>query len=104
QVSLKGVGKLKFVPEPLVLRVQAETRRDSNVDLHGFLFHESSGRSCEVDQGRVIAGAPTWFLCPETAELFRVPDTPPWVLESIGTQPRIVMDARVDADEMDSLS
>lgn len=104
QVSLKGVGKLKFVPEPLVLRVQAETRRDSNVDLHAFLYHEASGRILEVDQGRVIAGAPTWFLYPETTELFRVPDSPPWVLESIARQPRIIMDARVNADEMDSLS
>src|SRR5690606_36973070 len=104
QVSLKGVGKLKFVPEPLLLRVQAETRNDSNVDLHAFLFHEDSGRAIEVDQGRVIAAAPTWFLLPATAELFRVPETPPWVLDAIAKQPRIVMDARVDAEQMDSLS
>src|SRR5690606_11122131 len=82
----------------------AETRNDSNVDLHAFLFHEVSGRAIEVDQGRVIAGAPTWFLLPDTAELFRVPETPPWVLDAIAKQPRIVMDARVDAEQMDSLS
>lgn len=33
-----------------------------------------------------------------------MPDTPPWVLESIAKQPRIVMDARVGAEQMDSLS
>jgi superfamily II DNA or RNA helicase len=104
QVSLKGVGKLRFVPEPLTLRVQAENRKDGNVDLHGSLEHHESGRSFEVDQGRVIAGSPTWFLYPETAEIFRVPDTPPWVLEAIAKQPRIVMDSRIGADQMDSLS
>ncbi|MGB1016564.1 MAG: DEAD/DEAH box helicase, partial [Nannocystaceae bacterium] len=30
--------------------------------------------------------------------------TPPWVLESIAKQPRIVMDSRVGAEQMDSLS
>jgi len=104
QVSLKGVGKLKFQSSPVVLRVQAEARQDANVDLHGFLYHEATGRQLEVDKGRIIAGAPTWFLYPETAELFLVPDTPPWVLEALSKQPRIVMDARVDAEEMDALS
>ncbi len=104
QVSLKGVGKLRFVPEPLVLRVRAENRKDGNVDLHGFLEHPPTRRTFEVDQGRVIAGAPTWFLYPETTEIFRVPDTPPWVLEAIAKQPRIVMDARVGAEQMDALS
>jgi superfamily II DNA or RNA helicase len=104
QVSLKGVGKLRFVPEPLLLRVRAEARRDANVDLHAFLEHVESARTFEVADGRVIAGAPTWFIAPETAELFCVPDTPPWVLESIGRQSRIVMDSRVGADAMDMLS
>ena len=105
QISIKGIGKLVFVPEPLVLRVQAESRqKDARVELHGFLEHEESDRAFEIDAGRVIVGAPTWFLWPETAEIFRVPDTPPWVLESIAKQPRIVMDARVGAEQMDQLS
>jgi superfamily II DNA or RNA helicase len=105
QIAIKGIGKLVFVPEPLLLRVQAESReRDARVVLHAFLEHPPSGRAFEVDEGRVIVGAPTWFLWPETAELFAVPDTPPWVLESIGKQPRIVMDARVGAEQMDALS
>ncbi len=104
-VSLKGVGKLQFVGEPLVLRIRAEPRAsDSSVELHAFLEHRSSGRTLEVNCGRVIAGAPTWFLLPETAEVFQVPDTPPWVLEAIGKQARIVMDARVSAQQMDALS
>ncbi|MBA3549325.1 MAG: DEAD/DEAH box helicase [Nannocystis sp.] len=104
-VSLKGVGKLQFVGEPLVLRIRAEPRAgDSSVELHAFLEHRSSGRTLEVNSGRVIAGAPTWFLLPETAEVFQVPDTPPWVLEAIGKQARIVMDARVSAQQMDALS
>jgi len=104
-VSLKGVGKLRFVSEPLVLRVLAEPRAsDGNVELHGFLHHVASDRQFEVSSGRVIAGAPTWFLAPETAEVFTVPDTPAWVLEAIGKQPRIVMDTRVGPEQMDSLS
>ena len=86
-VGLKGVGKLRFVAEPAVLRVRAETRKDGHVELHGFLEHEPSDRVFEIDQGRVIVGAPTWFLVPESAELFLVPDTPPWVLESIAKDP-----------------
>src|SRR5690606_4754176 len=58
----------------------------------------------EVPAGRIIGGAPTWFLVLETAEVFLVPDTPPWVLEAVAKQPRIVMDARVSAQAMDSLS
>ncbi len=104
QVSLKGVGKLRFSAEPLVLRVRAEPRQDGNIDLHAFLEHAQSGRAFEVDSGRVIAGAPTWFLHPESCEVFLVTDTPPWVLAAIGRQPRIVMDARVDAGAMDALS
>ncbi|HET6584540.1 MAG TPA: DEAD/DEAH box helicase [Nannocystaceae bacterium] len=104
QVSLKGVGKLRFAAEPVVLRVRAEPREDNNIDLHAFLEHEASARTFEVDKGRVISGSPTWFLSPETSEVFMVADTPPWVLEAIAKQPRIVMDARVDANEMDSLS
>jgi len=104
-VSLKGVGKLQFVGEPLVLRIRAEPRPGvSSVILHAFLEHRSSGRTLEVNSGRVIAGAPTWFLLPETAEVFLVPDTPPWVLEAVGKQATIVMDARVSAQQMDALS
>lgn len=104
-VSLKGVGKLQFNAEPLVLRVRAEPRpSDGSVILHGFLEQRSTGRAVEVTSGRVIVGAPTWFLLPETAEVFLVPDTPPWVLESIAKQPRIIMDARVSAAAMDALS
>ena len=104
-VSLKGVGKLQFVGEPLVLRIRAEPRAsDSSVELHAFLEHRSSGRTLEVNSGRVIAGAPTWFLLPETAEVFQIPETPPWVLEAVSKQPRIVMDARVSAQQMDALS
>ena len=103
-VSIKGVGKLRFVPEPLVLRVRAEARQDANVELHAFLEHTASDRIFEVDAGRIIAGAPTWFLVPESSEIFLVPDSPPWVLESIAKQPRIVMDSRVGAEQMDSLS
>jgi len=104
-VSLKGVGKLQFAGEPLVLRIRAEPRAsDASVELHAFLEHRSSGRALEVNSGRVIVGAPTWFLLPETAEVFLVPDTPPWVLEAVGKQPRIVMDARVSAQQMDALS
>ncbi|NJK31256.1 MAG: DEAD/DEAH box helicase [Deltaproteobacteria bacterium] len=33
-----------------------------------------------------------------------VPDTPPWVLEAIAKQPRLVMDASVAAEDMDRLS
>lgn len=104
QISLKGVGKLNFVDEPVVLRVQAEARRDANVDLHAFLEHEASGRTFEVEEGRVIGGAPTWFIHTESCEIFQVKDTPPWVLSSIRSQSRIVMDSKVDADQMDSLS
>lgn len=104
-ISLKGVGKLQFSPEPLVLRVRAEPRPgDGCVVLHAFLEQRGSGRSVEVPSGRIIVGAPTWFLLPETAEVFLVPDTPPWVLEAVAKQPRIVMDARVSAQAMDALS
>ena len=104
-ISLKGVGKLQFAAEPVLLRIRAEPRAsDASVVLHAFLEHRSSGRQIEVNSGRVIIGAPTWFLLPETAEVFLVPDTPPWVLEAVGKQPRIVMDARVSAQQMDSLS
>lgn len=104
QVSLKGVGKLKFVPDAAVLRVQAETRKDGRIDLHAFLEHESSRRVFEIDQGRLVGGAPTWYIWPETSEAFMVLDTPPWVLQAIAKQPRILMDSRVDADQMDALS
>ena len=104
-VSLKGVGKLQYTSEPLVLRVQAEPRKgDAGVDLHAFLEEPSSGRRFEVDKGRIIAGAPTWFLDPSSGELFLIPDTPPWVLESIAKQPRIIMDSRVGPEQMDALS
>ena len=103
QVSLKGVGKLRFVPGALTLRVRAEPRNDGNIDLHAFLEHVDTARSFEVDKGRVIGGAPTWFLVPETCELFMVLDTPPWVLDAISKSPRIVMDASVDADAMDAI-
>src|SRR5690606_31039473 len=89
----------------LVLRIQAEARQgDAGVELHAFLEHPESERSFEVDEGRLIIGAPTWFLAPESSELFLVPDTPPWVLESVARQPRIVMDSRVGAEQMDELS
>lgn len=104
QVSLKGVGKLRAVAEPLVLRVRAEPRKDGNIELHAFLEHTSTARTFEIDKGRVIAGAPTWYLVTETCELFLVLDTPPWVLQAMAKQPRIVMDARVDAESMDALS
>ncbi|MCA9709556.1 MAG: hypothetical protein KDK70_27205, partial [Myxococcales bacterium] len=104
QVSLKGVGKLKFSSEPLVMRVQAETRKDAAVELHAFLEHPPTGRIFEVDQGRVVAGAPTWYIAPETCEVFPVFDTPPWVLAAVANQPRIVMDSRMGAQQMDSLS
>ncbi|MCA9714883.1 MAG: DEAD/DEAH box helicase [Myxococcales bacterium] len=104
-VSLKGTGKLTFQAEPLVLRVRAEPRAaDAGVDLHAFLEQPSSDRVFEVDQGRVIVGSPTWFMVPETGEMFTIPETPPWVLEAIAKQPRIVMDSRVGPDQMDSLS
>jgi len=104
QVSLKNVGKLKFVAEPLVLRVRAETRKDAAVELHGFLEHVGTARSFELEQGKIIRGAPTWFIVAETSEIFPILDTPPWVLEAVAAQPRIVMDARMGADQMDSLS
>ncbi|EDM78816.1 SNF2/helicase domain protein [Plesiocystis pacifica SIR-1] len=104
-VSLKGVGKLNFVAEPLVLRVQAESRpKDHRVELHAFLEHPATERSFEVDQGRIITGAPTWFLWPETAELFLVPGTPPWTLSAVAERPTIVMDSSVAAEDMDQLS
>jgi superfamily II DNA or RNA helicase len=104
-VSIKGVGKLIFVPEPLVLRVEATTRgADHRVELKAFLQHERSDRNFDVDKGRVIAGAPTWFLWPETSEIFLVPDTPPWTLEAVAKRPLIVMDASVAAEEMDKIS
>ncbi len=103
-VSMKGVGKLKFPKDPLVLRIQAKTRqKDARVELHAFLEHPASERTFEVSEGRIIAGAPTWYLCTATAEMFQVPDTPPWVLESIASQAKIVMDSRVDAERMDEL-
>jgi len=104
QVSLKGVGKLRFVTDPVVLRVQAETRKDGRIDLHGFLEHEATRRIFEVDAGKLVPGAPTWFIWPETCEVFMVLDTPPWVLQSIAKQPKILMDSRVGADQMDSLT
>lgn len=104
-ISIKGIGKLQFVSEPLVLRVTSTARaKDAKVELAAYLEHEESGRTFEVDAGRIIAGAPTWFLWPETAEIFLVPDTPPWVLGSIAKQPRIVMDGSVGAEQMDQLS
>ena len=104
QVSFKGVGKLKFSSEPLVMRVQAETRKDGSVELHGFLEHVESGRTFETDQGRIVLGAPTWYIVTKTSEIFPILDTPPWVLEAVSKQPRIVMDSRMGADQMDSLS
>jgi len=104
-VGLKGVGKLQFGPEPLILRIRAEARTaDASVELHAFLEQRSNGRTIEVPSGRVIVGAPTWFLLLDTAEIFQVPDTPPWVLEAVARQPRIVMDSRVSAQQMDALS
>ncbi|MEZ4450783.1 MAG: DEAD/DEAH box helicase [Nannocystaceae bacterium] len=104
-VSLKGVGRLTFANEPLALRVQAEPRSgEATIDLHAFLEEPSTLRRFEVDQGRIIGGAPTWFLVPETAELFLVPDTPPWVLNAVARQPKILMDSRVSAEQMDLLS
>ena len=104
-VSLKGVGRVTFSAEPLALRVRAEPRPDSGaIDLHAFLEQPQSGRAFEVAAGRVIAGAPTWFLVPETPELFLIPDTPPWVLEQVARQSKIVMDARLSAEQMDQLS
>ncbi len=104
-VGLKGIGKLQFGPEPLILRIRAEARTaDASVELHAFLEQRSNGRTIEVTSGRVIVGAPTWFLLPDTAEVFQVPDTPPWVLEAVARQPRIVMDSRVSAQQMDALS
>ena len=104
-VSLKGVGKLQFAGEPLALRVRAEPRpSDASVVLHAFLEQRSNGRALELPSGRIIVGAPTWFLLPDTAEVFLVPDTPPWVLEAVAKQPKITMDARVSAQAMDALS
>jgi superfamily II DNA or RNA helicase len=104
-VSIKGVGKLIFVPDPLVLRVQADSNpKDHRVELRAFLQHQSSERDFDIDKGRIIVGAPTWFLWPETAEIFSVPDTPPWTLEAIAKRPSIVMDASVAAEDMDELS
>jgi len=104
-VSIKGVGKLQFVAEPLTLRVEAESHdTDHRVELRAFLQHKPSERTFEVDQGRVIVGAPTWFLWPETAEIFLVPDTPPWTLEAVAKRPRIVMDASVAAEQMNDIS
>jgi superfamily II DNA or RNA helicase len=104
-VSIKGMGKIRFITEPLVLRIQAESRRkDAKVELHAFLEHPDTDRTLEVDEGRVIVGSPTWFLNPKTAELFTVAETPPWVLTSVAKQPRLVMDSRIDADQMDEIS
>jgi superfamily II DNA or RNA helicase len=104
QVSLKGVGKLRFSETPLTLRVKAESRADGAVELHAFFEHLETGRTFEIDEGRLIAGSPTWFINPESSECFLVLDTPPWVLQSIVRQPRIVMDSRVGAAQMDALS
>ena len=104
-VSIKGIGKLQFVPEPLVLRVEATTSNTTHrVELRAFLQHKRSERNFEVEKGRVIAGAPTWFLWPESAEIFLVPDTPPWTLDAVAKRPVIVMDASVAAEEMDKIS
>ena len=104
QVGLKGVGKLLFAPHPLVLRIQADAREDGKVELHAFLEEQGEGRTFEVPDGRVISGAPTWYIHQTTAETFMVPDTPPWVLRAVAEQPKIVMDARIDAGQMDALS
>ncbi|PRQ04461.1 DEAD/DEAH box helicase [Enhygromyxa salina] len=104
-VAIKGVGRLQFVSEPLILRVEAQSHnKDHRVELRALLQHKASERTFEVDKGRVIAGAPTWFLWPETAEIFLVPDTPPWTLAAIAERPVIVMDASVAAEDMDELS
>ena len=104
-VSIKGVGRITFVPEPLTLRVEAESRdAEHRVELRAFLQHKLSERTFEVDKGRVIPGAPTWFLWPETAEIFLVPDTPPWTLEAVAKRPLIVMDASVAAEQMNEMS
>ncbi|NJK31255.1 MAG: hypothetical protein HC927_01925 [Deltaproteobacteria bacterium] len=64
-VSIKGVGKLQFASEPLVLRVRAETReKDARVELRGFLQHPPSERVFEVDQGRVIVARRLGFCGP----------------------------------------
>lgn len=104
-VSLKGAGRLTFPKQPLVLRVQAESReRDQKVELHAFLEHVESGRRFELDDGELIGGAPSFFVVASSGEAFLVLDTPPWVLDAVAKQPRILMDARIDAEHMDQLS
>ncbi|MGB1699436.1 MAG: SWIM zinc finger family protein, partial [Nannocystaceae bacterium] len=102
-ISLKGAGRLRFSNDPLVLRVEADADGHA-VELHAFLEDTATHRSFEVDGGIVIPGAPTWFLWPESGEAFMVHDTPPWVLEAVAEKPRLVMDTRVDADDMDKLT
>ncbi len=102
-ISLKGAGRLRFSNNPLVLRVEAEADGHA-VELHAFLEDTEAHRSFEVDSGIVIPGAPTWFLWPESGEAFMVHDTPPWVLSAVAKKPRILMDTRVDADDMDKLT
>jgi superfamily II DNA or RNA helicase len=104
-ISLKGVGKLSFQQHPLRLRVRAETReKDNRVELHAFLEESVGDRSYDVKDGRVIVGSPTWFLLPTTGVIYPIHDTPPWVLESIAETSRILMDSRLTAEQMDSLS
>ena len=102
-ISLKGAGRLRFSNSPLVLRVEASTQ-DHTVDLHAFLEHTETQRTFEVSEGLVLAGAPTWFLWPETGEAFMVHDTPPWVLTAVAEKAHITMDTRVDAEDMDRLT
>lgn len=102
-MSIKGIGKLKFCPRQLVLRVRAENR-DNRVELHAFLEDIENERAFEVGDGTLIIGSPTWFLDHENAEIFQLDHTPPWVLRAVAETPRILMDARVGAEQMDALS
>ncbi|RMG96731.1 MAG: helicase [Deltaproteobacteria bacterium] len=103
QVGWKGVGRLRFSPTPLTLRIEAEPRDDGAVELHA-LLEGAEGRRFEVGDGEIIAGAPTWYVHKETAEAFMVPHTPPWVLEAVAKQAKIVLPASIGAEAIDTLS
>ncbi len=103
QIGWKGVGKLRFSEAPLTLRIEAEPRDDGAVELHA-LLEAPDGRRFEVPEGKIVAGAPTWYIHEETAEVFMVPHTPPWVLAAVAERPRVTLSASIGAEAMDALS
>ena len=101
-IELRGSGRLHFAGAA-TLRVRHEPQGERLV-LRAYLEHRDTGRAIELAGGRAILGAPTWFLLPQTAEIFLVPDTPPWALDGLVRQPRLAVDTRQGTEHLVALS